>query len=282
MSSRTLLPIICRRFNSSLRVSGFSKGQLVSPGAVPYVETKDTLKQKSAEARRLRKRLLERPGIIGIKRGMTCFYDNQGHRFPATVVEIDQCEVLYNKTLEKHGYYAVQVGAGHRKPENETKPMLGHFRNAKVSPKANICEFEVRDKTGLVAPGTELKADRFKVGQMVDVISHSKGKGFAGVMKRWGFHGGPATHGASLSHRLAGSTGQNTTPARVFPGKKMAGHMGNREHTLFNLEVLDANGEKGYLLLKGSVSGSNGSYLKIRDGLKGNGRHIIAIPSGSE
>ncbi|QPG74697.1 hypothetical protein FOA43_002030 [Brettanomyces nanus] len=246
----------------------FSAAQLVSPGAIPYVETEDTVKQRSPEARRLRRQLLGRPGVIGVKRGMTCFYDNQGRRMPATVIEVDQCEVVYNKTLEKHGYYAVQVGCGYKKPENQTKPMLGHFAQAKVSPKAAVSEFMVKDKAGLIKPGTELRADMFKPGQFVDVISTCKGKGFAGAMKKWGYHGGPATHGASLSHRSMGSIGQNTTPSRVFPGKKMPGRMGNHEHTIFNLQVLDVNGEKGYMLVKGGVSGSNGSFVRVRDAFK--------------
>lgn len=189
---------------------------------------------------------------------------------------MNQCEVIQDKTVDKNGYYAVQVGAGYKKPENISKAMLGHFRNAEVSPKAKVAEFQVKDQKGLVAPGTEIRADMFKVGQFVDVISNCKGKGFAGAMKRHGYHGGPASHGASLSHRTMGSIGQNTTPARVFPGKKMPGHMGDHEHTIFNLEVLDVNGDKGYLLLKGCVSGSNGTYIRVRDALKKNGTHIIA------
>lgn len=242
--------------------------RIIAPGSIPYMEGAETFKQKTPEARRLRKRLLERPGLLGTKRGMTTFFDGDGNKLPATVIEIDQCETLYNKTVDKNGYYAVQVGSGYQKPDNQTKSILGHFRNAKVSPKMFIREFEVKDESGLVEPGTELRADHFKVGQMVDVISNCKGKGFAGGMKRWGFHGGPASHGASLSHRSLGSTGMNTSPSRVFPGKKMPGHMGNISHTIFNLEVLDLNAEKGYILLKGCVSGSNGSPVKIRDALK--------------
>lgn len=256
--------------------TGLSAKQLVSPGAIPYMETAESKKQKTPEARRIRKRLLTRPGLIGIKRGMTCFFNNKGERIPATVVEVNQCEVIQDKTVDKNGYYAVQVGAGYKKPENISKAMLGHFRNAEVSPKAKVAEFQVKDQKGLVAPGTEIRADMFKVGQFVDVISNCKGKGFAGAMKRHGYHGGPASHGASLSHRTMGSIGQNTTPARVFPGKKMPGHMGDHEHTIFNLEVLDVNGDKGYLLLKGCVSGSNGTYIRVRDALKKNGTHIIA------
>jgi len=266
---------------STMKIAGFSNRQIISPGAIPFINSGEPLIQKSPEARRMRKRLLERPGLIAVKRGMTCYFDNKGRRIPATVLEVDQCEVIQNKTVKKNGYYAVQMGAGFRKPENETKSMLGHYREAKVSPKAFVAEFEVKSKDGLIPPGTEIKADRFKVGQLVDVISHCKGKGFAGGMKRWGFHGGRATHGVSLSHRTIGSTGQNTDPARVFPGKKMPGHMGDISHTIFNLEVLDVNAEKGYFLVKGCVSGSNGSYIKVRDALKSYGSHIISDKSSS-
>ncbi len=285
MSIRFLGTSVFKRMESTVQIAGFSNRQIISPGAIPFIGSRESLIQKSPEARRLRKRLLEKPGLIAVKRGMTCYFDNKGRRIPATVLEVDQCEVIQNKTLEKNGYYAVQMGAGFKKPENQTKSMLGHFREAKVSPKAFVAEFEVKDKGGLIPPGTEIKADRFKVGQLVDVISNCKGKGFAGGMKRWGFHGGRATHGVSLSHRTIGSTGQNTDPARVFPGKKMPGHMGDVSHTIFNLEVLDVNAGKGYLLVKGSVSGSNGSYIKVRDALKVYGSHIISdksIPKGQK
>ncbi|KAG7789412.1 hypothetical protein KL910_002041 [Ogataea haglerorum] len=266
--------LILRRLNSTAVLPGVSKRQLISPMAVPALNSVAPLPFKSPEAKRQRKRLLDRPGLIGVKRGMTQFYSRNGDRVPATVLEIDQVEVVYHKTLEKNGYYAVQVGYGH-KLKNQTKAMLGHYRNAKVSPKEVLFEFEVRDEKGLVPVGSQLKADHFKPGQFVDVISKTKGKGFSGVMKRWNFSGLPASHGTSLAHRSAGSTGMNTTPARVLPGKKMAGHLGDEWNTIFNLEVLDVNAEKGYILVKGCVSGSNGSYVQIRDALKKYGSHIL-------
>lgn len=274
----SLVPRVCRRAQSTVAGAlAELKGskQLISPSAIPYIKSDPPVTFTSNESKRQRRRLLERPGLIGVKRGMTCFFDNHGVRLPATVLEIVQNEVVFTRTVEKEGVYSVQVGAGYKKPQNVTKPMLGHFRNAKVSPKEYLADFQVMHKENLVPLGKELKADHFKVGQLVDVISVTKGKGFAGVMKKWNFSGGNATHGASLSHRSAGSTGQNTTPSRVFPGKKMAGRMGVERNTIFNLEVLDTNAEKGYILVKGCVSGSRGSFVEIRDALKKYGKHLI-------
>lgn len=274
----SFVPLICKRAQSTV-VNALSEiknsKQLISPSAVPYIKSEAPITFTSNESKRQRRRLLERPGLIGIKRGMTCFFDNQGRRLPATILEIVQNEVVYTRTVEKEGVYSVQIGAGYKKPQNVTKPMLGHFSNAKVSPKEYLKDFQVMKKENLLNLGEELKADHFKVGQLVDVISVTKGKGFAGVMKKWNFSGGNASHGASLSHRSAGSTGQNTTPARVFPGKKMAGRLGCERNTIFNLEVLDLNAEKGYILVKGCVSGSKGSFVEIRDALKKYGKHLI-------
>lgn len=249
--------------------------QLVAPSTIAYIKSEEPVTFTANESKRQRRRLLERPGLVGIKRGMTCYFDNQGRRLPATVLEILQNEVVYTKTVEKNGVHAVQVGAGYKKPQNVTKPMLGHFRNAKVSPKEYLCDFQVMKQEQLPELGTELKADHFKIGQLVDCISVTKGKGWAGVMKRWNFSGGNASHGASKTHRSAGSTGQNTTPSRVFPGKKMAGRLGNERNTIFNLEILDSNAKDGYILVKGCVSGSNGSFVEIRDALKKYGKHLI-------
>lgn len=272
------VPRVCKRAQSTIASALAdikSSKQLISPSAVPYIRSEAPVTFTDNESKRQRRRLLERPGLIGIKRGMTCFFDNQGNRLPATVLEIMQNEVVFTRTVEKEGVNAVQVGAGYQKPQNVTKPMLGHFRNAKVSPKEYLADFQVMYKDNLPPLGQELKADHFKAGQFVDVISVTKGKGFAGVMKKWNFKGGNASHGASLSHRSAGSTGQNTTPARVLPGKKMAGRMGDERNTIFNLEVLDTSAEKGYILVKGCVSGSKGSFVEIRDALKKHGKHLI-------
>lgn len=252
-----------------------SSKQIISPSVIPFIHSEKPVNFTDKEEKRQRRRLLERPGLIGVKRGMTCFFDNHGRRLPATVLEIIQNEVVFTRNIDDDGINSIQIGAGYKKPQNVTKSMLGHFRNAKVSPKEYLKDFEVLYKKNLLPLGKELKADHFKIGQLVDVISVTKGKGFAGVMKRWNFKGGNATHGASKSHRSAGSTGQNTTPARVFPGKKMAGNLGNERNTIFNLEILDLNSEKGYILVKGCVSGSKGSFIEIRDALKEYGKHLI-------
>lgn len=260
--------------NTALAVK--ASKQLVAPSAVPYIAKAAVPAFTSASETRLRRRLLERPGVVAFKRGMTVFYDNQGRKLPATVLEVVQNEVVAHKTIEKNNVNAIQIGAGYRKPQNMTKPELGHFAKAKVSPKSDLVDFEVA-RSPILADypvGSQLFADHFKVGQFVDVVSTCKGKGFTGVMARWGFHGGPASHGASLSHRSAGSTGMNTTPSRVFPGKKMAGRMGGHEKTVSNLQVLDVSKEKGYLLVKGGVPGSKGSAVKVRDALRKNGIHL--------
>ncbi|GMG60216.1 unnamed protein product [Ambrosiozyma monospora] len=277
ITTTNFVSILAKRFSSTATTASTKTRSLTAPGAIPYVKTQEAIKSHSPEASRLRKRLLDRPGLIGMKRGMTCFFDSLGNRVPATILEIDQVEVITNKTVEKNGYNAVQLGYGY-KPKNQTKAMLGHFATAQVSPKSKVWEFQVKSSKGLLEPGTQLKADHFKVGQKVDVMSYTKGKGFAGVMKRWNFHGLKASHGVSLAHRSAGSTGQNTSPARVLPGKKMAGRLGHELNTIFNLEVLDVNAEKGYILVKGCVSGPRNSYVKIRDALKEHGSHLNTSP----
>lgn len=223
----------------------------------------------SPEQARLRKRLPLRTGLIGIKRGMVPYFTESGERFPCTVLEIDSIEVLHNKTPEKEGYYAVQLGYGTiTDPTKVSRAMLGHFSKAEVSPKEEVMEFQVKDESGLLPVGTQLKPDHFKPGQFVDLKSVSKGKGFAGVMKRWGFGGLRASHGTSVAHRHGGSYGQNQTPGRVIPGKKMPGHMGAKNCTIQNSKVIEVNNEKGYILVKGPVSGANGSVVKIQDAIK--------------
>ncbi|CDK28999.1 unnamed protein product [Kuraishia capsulata CBS 1993] len=242
-----------------------TKAMLTSPASIPFLETSAPVLKKSPEGKRLVREFLTRPGLIGVKRGMVSFYNEAtGEKYPATVLEIDQVEVVHNKTLSKDGYIAAQVGYGF-KVKNQTKSLLGHYATAKVSPKEKLVEFQLREESQLLPVGTQLKADLFEIGQLVDVQGVTKGKGFAGVMKRWGFSGLPASHGVSLAHRSAGSTGQNTSPARVLPGKKMAGRMGAIHNTIKNLEVLDCSAENGYIVVKGHVSGPKGSYVKIQD-----------------
>lgn len=196
-----------------------------------------------------------RSGALAIKKGMTALFDPQtGIRIPATVLQLDRVQVISHKTVEKHGYYAVQVGCGWKHPSNVNKAMLGHFSINEVSPKRHIFEFRVRDEKGLLPIGQIINADWFQVGQYVDSRSNSKGKGFQGVMKRWGFHGQDRSHGASLSHRSMGNTapGQGGG-SRVYPGKKMPGNMGNEQNTVQNLKVLKTDPENGIVIVQGML-----------------------------
>ncbi len=241
------------------------KAFLVAPGAVAEVETPQPDLLHSPKQAHSRKRLLSRPGLIAIKRGMVPYFTEDGRRFPCTVLEVDSVEVTHVKKEPIDGYWAVQLGIGFKKANNVTRQMLGHFARAVVAPKAKLMEFQVRDESGLLPLGTELKADHFKEGQLVDIKSVSKGKGFAGVMKRWNFGGGRATHGTSKAHRQGGSYGQNQTPGRVLPGKKMPGHMGNHQVTIKHSPIIKVFPEKGIILVKGPVSGPDGSFIKLQD-----------------
>lgn len=208
-------------------------------------------------------------GLIGRKVGMTRVYADDGAAVPVTVLEVAANRITQVKDVEKDGYRAVQVTIGERRPGRVTKAMAGHFAKANVAPGRNTWEFRLgANDTEELAAGSELKVDRFNVGQMVDIQGTSIGKGFAGVMKRHGFKGGRKTHGNSLSHRAPGSIGQNQTPGRVFPGKKMAGQMGNVSRTQQNLEVIQIDAEKNLMLVKGSIPGSKGSDVFIRPSQK--------------
>lgn len=222
----------------------------------------------SPEAAHERRRLRNRVGVLGYKRGMVPWYDADGTHHAATVIEVDRCQVVDVKNQEKHGYWAVQLGVGARPISRTTRPMLGHFARAQVAPKRHIVEFQIRGEEGILPLGTEIEADHLRVGQYVDVKSKTKGKGFQGVMKRWGFSGQPASHGATKVHRSGGSTGQNTDPGRVFPGKKMAGRMGFDFRTVQNLKVLDVDAEKGLVIVQGHVGGPPGRLLRITDAIK--------------
>lgn len=242
--------------------------QLTALSVATTYPSKTPVLYDSPEAAHGRRRLRARPGLIGVKRGMVSMFDENGVRHPCTVLEIDRVQVTDVKTKGKDGYYAVQLGYGARKFSNVTRPMLGHFSRAKVAPKSHLAEFQVRNRKGLLPLGTELKADHFRVGQYVDVKSKTKGKGTAGVMKRWNFGGLRATHGTSKKHRSAGSTGANQDPGRVLPGKKLGGHMGNRNNTVFNCKVMRVDAGKGILVLRGMVSGPKGAYIKVLDTIK--------------
>jgi len=188
-----------------------------------------------------------RSGIIAKKLGMTRVFTDAGDHVPCTVLSIEGCQVVAHRTMEKNGYVALQVGSGKAKVKNVSKAQRGHFAKAKVEPKKKLCEFRV-SKDNLLEVGAELSAAHFIDGQYVDVIGTTIGKGFAGSMKRWNFHGLRATHGVSVSHRSHGSTGNRQDPGRTFPGKKMAGHLGVERVTTQNLTVHKVDAERGLLL----------------------------------
>jgi large subunit ribosomal protein L3 len=209
----------------------------------------------------------QRTGLLARKLGMTRIFRDDGTHVPVTVLRLDQLQVVAARTREKDGYDAVQLGWGTAKVKNVTQPNRGHFAKAKVEPKAKLMEFRV-DPDGLLAPGATLSAAHFAVGQRVDVCGMTKGKGFAGGMKRWNFSGLEATHGVSISHRSLGSTGNRQDPGKTFKNKKMAGHLGVERVTTLNLEVAAVDAEKGLLMIRGAVPGAKGGFVRIRDAVK--------------
>lgn len=208
-----------------------------------------------------------RTGVIARKLGMTRLFLDDGRQVPVTVLKLPNCQVVAQRTQDRDGYVAVQLGAGAAKAKNTTSPMRGHFAVANVAPKLKMAEFRVSDDN-LVDVGAEITADHFIAGQKVDVCGTSIGKGFAGAMKRHNFGGLRASHGVSISHRSHGSTGQCQDPGRVFKGKKMAGHMGAARVTTQNLEVVKTDVERGLILIKGAVPGSKGGWVTVRDAVK--------------
>ncbi|AYG58867.1 50S ribosomal protein L3 [Rhizobium jaguaris] len=208
-----------------------------------------------------------RSGVIAQKVGMTRVYNDAGEHVPVTVLRLDGCQVVAQRTVEKNGYTAVQLGAGQAKVKNTTKALRGHFAVASVEPKAKLVEFRVTDEN-LLEVGTELNAGHFTAGQLVDVTGTTIGKGFAGAIKRHGFGGLRATHGVSVSHRSHGSTGSRQDPGKVFKNKKMAGHMGQTRVTTQNLEVVSTDEDRGLILVKGAVPGSKGAWIIVRDAVK--------------
>jgi large subunit ribosomal protein L3 len=208
-----------------------------------------------------------RTGILAEKLGMTRVFADDGSHVPVSVLRVGDCEVVAARRPAADGYAAVQLGVGRAKANRVTKPMRGHFAKAKVTPKARLAEFRVSEDA-LLEPGTALGVGHFVVGQYVDVCGTSIGKGFAGAMKRWGFKGLRASHGVSVSHRSHGSTGQRQDPGKVFKGKKMAGHMGDRRVTVQNLEVIGIDPERGLILVKGAVPGARGGYVRVTDAVK--------------
>lgn len=210
-----------------------------------------------------------RSGVIAKKLGMTRVYTDAGEHIPVTVLQMENCQVLAQRTIEKNGYVAVQLGVGLSRVKNTTKALRGHFAKASVEPKAKITEFRV-SPDNLLDVGAEITADHFVAGQYVDITGTSIGKGFAGVMKRHNFGGHRASHGNSITHRAHGSTGQRQDPGKVFKGKKMAGHMGSVRVTTQNLEVVSTDSERGLILVRGAVPGSKGSWIFVRDAIKSN------------
>ena len=202
-------------------------------------------------------------GLLGRKLGMTQIYDEAGSLLPVTVIQAGPCKVMQVKTQENDGYCAVQLGMDDRRRKNATKPESGHARAAKVEPQRFIREVAT-DGGDKLELGQTLTVDLFKEVRRVDVIGTNKGKGFQGGLKRYGFSGHPASHGASKDHRAPGSIGANTDPGHVWKGTRMAGHMGNARHTVKNLQVVKIDSEKNLLMLKGAVPGAVGSYVIVR------------------
>jgi large subunit ribosomal protein L3 len=208
-----------------------------------------------------------RTGVIAKKVGMTRLFQEDGRHVPVTVLALEDCQVVSVRTEDRDGYTALQVGSGEAKQKNVAKPQREHFAKANVPLKRQVAEFRVAEDAVLEV-GSTIAASHFVAGQLVDITGHTQGKGFAGAMKRWGFGGMRATHGVSISHRAHGSTGNRQDPGRVFKNKKMAGHMGDRQRTQQNLEVVRTDDERGLIFVKGSVPGSKNGWLLVRDAVK--------------
>ena len=216
-----------------------------------------------------------RTGVIAKKVGMTRLFQEDGRHVPVTVLALEDCQVVSHRTADRDGYVAVQVGAGEAKQKNVAKPQREHFAKAQVPLKKKVAEFRVDSEEGLLPVGATISAEHFVAGQHVDITGHTQGKGFAGAMKRWGFGGMRATHGVSVSHRAHGSTGNRQDPGKVFKNKKMAGHMGDRQRTQQNLEVVRTDAARGLIFVKGSVPGSKNGWLLVRDAVK------LPMPEGA-
>src|SRR5882757_1357744 len=208
-----------------------------------------------------------RSGVIAQKVGMTRVFTEAGAHVPVTVLRLANCQVVAHRTMDKNGYVALQLGSGTRKVKNVTKAERGNFAIAKVEPKRTVTEFRVSEDA-MIPVGAEITADHFVPGQFVDVTGTSIGKDFAGGMKRWNFGGLRASHGVSVSHRSLGSTGQRQDPGKVFKGKKMAGHMGDRRVTTQNLKVVRTDVARGLIMIEGAVPGSKGGWIQIKDAVK--------------
>ncbi len=220
-----------------------------------------------------------RTGVIARKEGMTRIFTADGQQVPVTVLKIDNCQVTAIREKDKHGYVAVQLGAGNAKVSRTSKAMRGVFAAAKVEPKQKMAEFRLEDVAGLEI-GAEICASHFVAGQLVDVQGTTVGKGFAGSMKRWNFGGHRASHGNSVTHRAHGSTGQRQDPGKVFKGKKMAGHLGVETVTTQNLTVAGVDLEDNLILIKGSVPGPDNGWVLITDAVKAPAPKDAPVPAG--
>lgn len=208
-----------------------------------------------------------RTGVIAKKLGMTRLFAEDGAHIPVTVLELDGCQVVGQRTQAQDGYVALQLGAGTKKAKNTNKAQRTTFAKAEVEPKHHVTEFRVSEDA-LIDVGATLSADHFVAGQKVDIQGETIGKGFQGGMKRWNFGGLRASHGVSVSHRSLGSTGQRQDPGKTFKGKKMAGQLGNETITTQNLTVVRVDVERGLIMVKGAVPGHEGSWVKVRDAHK--------------
>jgi large subunit ribosomal protein L3 len=216
-----------------------------------------------------------RTGVIAKKVGMTRLFQEDGRHVPVTVLALEDCQVVSHRTADRDGYVALQVGSGEAKQKNVAKPQREHFAKAQVPLKKKVAEFRLETEEALLPVGATISAEHFIAGQMVDVSGHTQGKGFQGGMKRWGFGGMRATHGVSVSHRALGSTGQRQDPGKVFKNKKMAGHMGDKQRTQQNLEVVRTDATRGLIFVKGSVPGAKNAWLLVRDAIK------LPLPEGA-
>ncbi|KAK3722668.1 hypothetical protein LTR37_002238 [Vermiconidia calcicola] len=211
-----------------------------------------------------------RTGALAVKQGMTGIYDPEtAKRIPCTVLQLDRCQVISHKRRDKHGYWAVQVGSGTKEARNVTRPERGHFAAHDVPLKRHLAEFRVKNEDGLPDIGSIITASLFQEGQFVDTRAVTRGMGFAGGMKRWGFSGQPASHGTSLTHRAMGSAGASQgSGSRVLPGKKMAGRMGGEMNTVQNLKVMKVDAANGIVVVHGAVPGPKYGIVKIQDAVK--------------
>ena len=219
-----------------------------------------------------------RSGVIAKKLGMTRLFLEDGRQVPVTVLQLDNLQVVAQRTADRDGYTAVQLGAGTAKAKRTTAAMRGHFARATVEPKRKIAEFRV-SPDNMIDVGAEITANHYLAGQFVDIAGTSIGKGFAGAMKRHNFGGLRASHGVSVSHRSHGSTGQCQDPGKVFKGKKMAGHLGSVRVTTQNLQVVRTDADRGLIMVKGAVPGSRGGWVTIKDAVKKAAPADVPVPA---